>query len=105
MPQPDSAPFMTQDLAGAAAQPPKGADPRLRSATGRRFSLGTLIFAGGLTAALFGSRILLQEIQSQPDMIGFATINSIGIAWNNAMHLIGATIPDHLLHDAIRRAS
>jgi hypothetical protein len=63
-----------------------------------------LVIAGGFTAALFGSRIILQEIQSQPDMIFYQSLRAAGAAWNNAMQTIGVTAPDHVLHDALRRA-
>ena len=95
---------MTHEIAGAAAPPPKGADPRLGPGSGYRFHLTTLILAGGLTAALFSSRILLQEIQSQPDMARFKTLEYVGIAWNKTMRAVGATAPDRVLHNTIRRA-
>lgn len=82
---------------------PKGADPRLASGAGRPLPLAILILAGGITAALFGSRVLLQEIETRPDMIGYTTIREAGAMWDHAMHAIGATVPDRILHDAIRR--
>ena len=95
---------MTLEIPSTTPQPPKGADPRLQSTTGRSLPLTTLIFAGGLTAALFGSRILLQEIQSQPDMLFYQSIKNLGTAWNKTMQVIGTATPDRMLHDAIRRA-
>jgi hypothetical protein len=82
---------------------PRGADPRLRSGAGRPLPLGILIFAGGIAAALFSSRVLLQEIETQPDMIGYVTVKRTGAMWDKAMHAIGTTVPDRVLHDAIRR--
>jgi hypothetical protein len=65
--------------------------------------LGILIFAGGIAAAVFGSRVLLQELETQPDMIGYTTMKEAVGIWDKAMHTVGATVPDRVLHDAIRR--
>jgi len=86
-----------------AVPAPKGADPRL-SGTGRRFNLRASILAGVLTAALFGSRILLQEIDSQPDMPGYAILRRAANAWDIAMRHTGAALPTRALHDGIRAA-
>ncbi len=83
---------------------PKGADPRLEPETGRHFSLTVALLAGSLAAALFGSRVLLQEIDSQPDMPGYATLRPALAFWHHAMQRIGAAAPDHALHDGIRAA-
>lgn len=82
---------------------PKGADFRL-SASVNRFRLSAAIVAGACAAALFGSRILLQEIDSQPDMRGYTFLHHAASTWNNAMRLSGAALPDRILHDGIRAA-
>ena len=82
---------------------PKGADFRL-SATQNRFRLGAAILAGACAATLFGSRILLQEIDSQPDMRGYVFLHHAASAWNDAMRWTRASLPDHTLHDSIRAA-
>ena len=80
---------------------PKGADPRL-NATEKRFRLSAAIFAGACAAALFGSRILLQEIDSQPDMRGYALLHHAALSWHSTMRRSGTTLPDQKLHDGIR---
>jgi len=82
---------------------PKNADPRLCPAPQGRMNLTTLLVAGALSALIFGSRIVLQEIQSKPDMAGYETIRRFGVFWDNAMRHVYATKPDVALHDDIRR--
>jgi len=82
--------------------PPKNADPRLCPAPQGRTSLTIMLMAGALTATLFGSRVLLQEIQSDPVMVGYETIRHLGMLWDNAMQEVQATAPDKKLHDDIR---
>jgi len=92
------------DEAPIAATVPKGADPRLLPETGRHFRLTAALLAGGLAAAIFGSRLLLQEIDGQPDMPGYATLRPAAALWHQAMQRIGAAAPDHALHHGIRAA-
>ncbi len=82
--------------------PPKNADPRLCPAQ-HHVSLTTLLVAGALSALVFGSRVVLQEIQSKPDMIGYDSIRRVGMKWANAMQDIRATAPDSALHQKIRK--
>ena len=63
-----------------------------------------MLLVGGLTAALFGSRVLLQEIQTQPDMPYYEIIRQVGLAWQRLMQRIGATAPDRVLHDGTHTA-
>ncbi len=63
-----------------------------------------MLIAGALTAMLFGSRVLLQEIQSDPDVPGYETVRQVGVRWENAMRHMLATAPDKKLHDDIREA-
>jgi hypothetical protein len=82
--------------------PPKNADPRLRPAQGRS-GLTTLLVAGALSALVFGSRVVLQEIQSTPDMMGYDTIRRVGMIWDEAMHYVHATQIDAKLHGETRK--
>jgi hypothetical protein len=84
------------------AQSPKGADPRLQPGNGRSINLVSLVCFGGLAAAVFGSRVLLQEIETAPDMPGYGMIRHVGAIWNGAMRAIGGTLPDRVLHDSVR---
>ncbi len=82
---------------------PKSADPRLRPAPHGRTNLATLLAAGALTAAIFGSRVVLQEIETKPDMAGYETLRHAGLLWDDTMRYLHATAPDTALHDGIRR--
>jgi hypothetical protein len=84
---------------------PKNADPRLRPApAGTPSGLKTLILAGGLSAAIFGSRVILQTIQSEPDMLYYDSLRRVGLVWNSSMKLLHATAPDTALHALVRKA-
>ena len=82
--------------------PPRNADPRLLPATGRT-GLATLLVAGALSAIIFGSRVVLQEIQSEPDMMGYSTIRRAGMIWDEAMRYVRATKLGAKLHEETRK--
>jgi hypothetical protein len=78
----------------------KGADPRL-TPTRHRFGITTALCAGAVTSALFGSRVLLQTIDSAPEMAGYAQLHAMANFWNAAMVRGRFAAPDRALHKAV----
>jgi hypothetical protein len=82
---------------------PKKADPRLSPAPRGAVSLNALMLAGAISAAVFGSHVVLREIQSEPDMAGYATLRHAAVIWDHAMQHARASVPDTALHAMVRK--
>jgi len=84
---------------------PKGADPRLRASPPgtRRPNLAALIAGGAIAALLTGSRVVLGDIDSQPDLPFAGMLHEMASGWQDAMTRAGLAAPDRVLHAAMER--